>query len=102
MTAVWVTIAVLALATIAIRASGPVALGGRELPDPILRVIALTAPALLAALVITQTLTDASGDPAIDERVAGVAAAGGVMAWRDSILLAGAAAMAVTAGLRAL
>lgn len=101
MTAVWVTIAVLALATIAIRASGPVALGGRELPDPILRVIALTAPALLAALVITQTLTDASGDPAIDERVAGVAAAGGVMAWRDSILLAGAAAMGVTAGLRA-
>ena len=32
MSAVWVTIAVLAVATAAIRASGPVLLGGRELP----------------------------------------------------------------------
>jgi branched-subunit amino acid transport protein len=101
-TAVWVTILVLAVATFAIRAAGPVAVGGRELPDHVTRVITLTAPALLAALVITQTLTDASGDPVVDERLAGVAAAGGVMAWRDSILLAGAVAMLVTAGLRAL
>ena len=102
MTEVWVTIAVLAIATFAIRASGPVALGGRELPESVMRVIVLTAPALLAALVVTQTLTDHSGDPTLDARAAGVAAAGGVMAWRDSILFAGAAAIAVTAGLRAL
>ena len=102
MTAVWLTIVILAVATFAIRAAGPVALGGRELPGQLIGVITLTAPALLAALVITQTLTDASGDPVVDERLAGVAAAGGVMAWRDSILLAGAVAMLVTAGLRAL
>lgn len=102
MTAVWLTILVLAVATFAIRAAGPVAVGGRELPRQVIAVITLTAPALLAALVITQTLTDASGEPVVDERLAGVAAAGGVMAWRDSILLAGAAAMLVTAGLRAL
>jgi branched-subunit amino acid transport protein len=102
LTAVWVTIIVLALATFAIRAAGPVALGGRELPEPVLRVITLTAPALLAALVVTQTLTDPSGDLVVDERAAGVAAAGGAMAWRDSILLAGATAMVVTAGLRTL
>jgi branched-subunit amino acid transport protein len=102
MTAVWLTILVLAVATFAIRAAGPVALGGRELPGRLIGVITLTAPALLAALVVTQTLTDATGDPVVDERLAGVAAAGGVMAWRDSILLAGAAAMLVTAGLRAL
>ena len=64
--------------------------------------VALAAPALLAALVITQTLTEDSGDLVIDERAAGVAAAGAVMAWRDSIVLAGAIAMGVTAGLRAL
>lgn len=102
MTEVWITIAVLAVATFAIRAAGPIAVGGRELPGSVIAVISLVAPALLAALVVTQTLTGDAGDPTIDERAAGVAAAGGVMAWRGSILLAIAAAVAVTAGLRAL
>ena len=102
MTEVWITIAALAVATFAIRAAGPIAVGGRELPGSVIAVISLVAPALLAALVVTQTLTGDAGDPTIDERAAGVAAAGGVMAWRSSILLAIAAAVAVTAGLRAL
>ena len=102
MTEAWVTIAVLAVATIAIRAAGPVAVGGRELPDAVIRVIALVAPALLAALVVTQTLEGDGGDLTIDERLAGVAAAGGAMAWRGSVLLALTVAVAVTAGLRAL
>ena len=102
MTAVWVTIAVLAATTVAIRASGPVALGGRDLPDWLVNVIALVAPALLAALVVTQTFAGDPGELTIDERAAGVAAAGGAMAWRGSVLLALAAALAVTAGLRAL
>jgi branched-subunit amino acid transport protein len=101
-TEVWITIAVLAVATFAIRAAGPIAVGGRELPGSVIAVISLVAPALLAALVVTQTLTGDSGHPTIDERAAGVAAAGGVMAWRGSILLAIGAAVAVTAGLRAL
>jgi branched-subunit amino acid transport protein len=103
-TEAWITIAVLAVATVAIRASGPVALGGRDLPDRLIGVIGLVAPALLAALVVTQTFTD-TGDPndlILDERAAGVAAAGGAMAWRGSVLLALAAAVGVTAGLRAL
>ena len=102
MTEIWITIAVLAAATFAIRAAGPIVVGGRELPGSVIGVIALVAPALLAALVVTQTLTGDSGDLTIDERAAGVAAAGMVMAWRGSILLALAAAVAVTAGLRAL
>jgi branched-subunit amino acid transport protein len=101
-TEIWITIAVLAVATFAIRAAGPIAVGGRELPGSVIGVIALVAPALLAALVVTQTLTGDSGDLTIDERAAGVAAAGMVMAWRSSILLALAAAVVVTAGLRAL
>jgi uncharacterized membrane protein len=102
MTEVWVTIAVLAVATFAIRASGPVALGGRELPDRVIRVIALVAPALLAALVVTQTLSGEPGQLTVDERAAGVAAAGFAMAWRGSMLGALAVAVVVTAGLRAI
>ena len=100
--AVWVTIAVLAVATAAIRAAGPLAVGERELPTAAQRVIALLAPALLAALVVTQTLGNESSEIVLDERAAGVAAAGGVLALRGSMLVAITVAAAVTAALRAL
>ena len=65
-------------------------------------VIGLTAPALLAALVMTETFRGGSGELVVDERVLGVAGAGVVLAFRGSILVAGIVAMAVTAGARAL
>ncbi len=76
MTEIWITIAVLTVATAAIRASGPLLLGGRELPAPAMGVIALVAPALLAALVVIQTLgAPEGGSLEIDARIAGVGAA---------------------------
>jgi branched-subunit amino acid transport protein len=102
MSSVWVTIVVLALATAAIRAAGPLALGGRELPAAVAGVVALVAPALLAALVVTETLAGDPGEIVLDERLAGVAAAGGVLALRGPLLVALALAAGVTAGLRAL
>jgi branched-subunit amino acid transport protein len=100
--AVWITIGVLAVATALIRASGPVLLGGRELPARAAGVIALVAPALLAALVVVQTLSEPEGgELVVDERVLGVAAAG-VVLWRGGTLLpAVAVAAAVTALARA-
>jgi hypothetical protein len=65
-------------------------------------VIALLAPALLAALIVTETVGGEGSELVIDERVAGVAAAGGVLVVRDSVLGAIVAAAAVTAVLRAL
>jgi branched-subunit amino acid transport protein len=90
-----------ALITFAIKAAGPVALGGRELPERVTDVIMLLGPALLSALVVTQAL--ANGDRwAVDEATAGVAAAG-ILAWRGaSVVLCIVVAAAVTAGLRAL
>lgn len=103
MTEVWTTIAVLAVATAAIRASGPVLLGGRELPPRVLSVIALLAPALLAALVVVQTVgAPAGGALELDARIAGVAAAGGVLVAGASTLPAVALAALVTALARAL
>ena len=102
MTEVWVTIGVLAVATALIRASGPVLLGGRELPPRMFDVIALLAPALLAALVVVQTFSvPAGGELEVDERVLGVGAAAVVLARGGSALPAVAVAAIVTAVARA-
>lgn len=99
----WLVVVVLIVTTAAIRASGPIALGGRALPARAMNVISLLAPALLAALVISETFR-AEGDTALtlDERALGLAAAGASLALRGGILTAAATAMAVTAAARAL
>ena len=99
----WTTILVLAAATAMIRASGPLALGARALPPAVLRVIALLAASILAALVVVQTFAGGDDHLELDARVLGVAAAAGVL-WRrpDSIVGTVVAAGIVAAGARAL
>lgn len=102
MSDVWLTIGLLAAFSIAIRASGPLAVGGRELRRSAAAVIELLAPALLAALIVVQTVGGSDGLDA-DARIAGVAAAGVVLTWRRSAMLAAIAVAAlVTAGVRAI
>jgi len=97
----WLVIAGCAVVTALIKGFGPVVLGGRELPRWSAGVIGLMAPALLAALVVTSAL--ASGRHiAIGAQTAGVALAGLVLARGGSVLTGVAAAVVVTAGLRAL
>jgi branched-subunit amino acid transport protein len=90
-----------AVTTFAIKAAGPVALGGRELPTWFTSVVILLSQALLAALVATQAF--AQGDHlALDADTAGVAA-GGLVIWRTgSIIACVLLAAAVTAAVRAL
>ena len=87
--------------TAAIKAVGPIALGGRDLPTWLTSVVILLSPALLAALVATQAF--AEGDHlALSADTAGVAA-GGLVIWRTgSISACVVLAAAVTAGVRAL
>ena len=94
----WITIVALALASAAIRAAGPVALGGRSLPPQVSGLIDMIAPALLTALIVVETV---GGEEAIeiDPRLAGVVAAGCVLWFRRSAALA---AIVVAAGLTAL
>jgi hypothetical protein len=101
-TAVWVTIAALCAGTATIKAAGPVALGGREPGERTLAVITLFAPALLAALVVYQSLSSKDGGIAVDERLLGVAAAGTALALRQSMWVVVVAAAATTALARAL
>lgn len=96
MTALWVTIAAVALASAAIRAFGPIAVGGRELPSSMAGVIALLVPSLLTALVVTQTF-GGDGRLVLDEKAIGVAVAAVALALRAPVLVAVALAVAATA-----
>ena len=97
----WLLIGGCAVVTFIIKAAGPVAFGGRDLPPWFSSVIALMAPALLAALIVTQALADGERLH-VGADTAGVAAAG-VVVWRGgSIVPAVGLAVVVTAGLRAL
>lgn len=102
MTTVWLTIAAVALASAAIKAAGPVLVGGRALPAPLGRVIALLAPALLAALVVTSALAEGQRLEPLDARAAGVAVSAVALAARLPLLLALVLAAATAAGIRAL
>ena len=96
----WLVVVAVGLGTIAIKASGPVLLGGRPLPDRVQGVVALLAPALLAALVATNTFGDGQR-LVVDARLIGVAAAALAIMLRAPILVVvvGAAAAAAIARL---
>ena len=94
---VWLLIGACALITAVIKGIGPLALGGRELPARFTSVVALMAPALFAALVVTQALADGR-DLGIGADTAGVALAG-VAAWRGASVIAVVAIAAATAAL---
>lgn len=97
---IWWTIIGCTIVTAFIKAIGPIALGGRDLPPRATGVIVLMAPALLAALVATSTFAD--GDSwHIGAKTVGVCAGGAILLWRRHVLLAVIVAVAVTAGLRA-
>ena len=101
MTRVWIAVVLVGAATVALKAAGPVLLGGRELPARVRVLVGLLAPALLAALVVTATLAS-DRHVVVDARLAGVAAAAVSLRLRAPILVAVAVAAAVTAGIRAL
>ena len=96
----WALIGLCALVTAAIKAVGPVALGGRALPHWFARVVGLMAPALLAALVCVSALADGR-HLAIGADTAGVAVAGVALVRGANVIVAVVVAASVTALLRA-
>jgi branched chain amino acid efflux pump len=100
MSAVWLCVLAVGLATIALKASGPVLAAGRELPQGTARVLDLLAPALLAALVATQAFAS-DEELVLDERAAGLLAAGVAILLRAPLLVVVLVAAATAAGLRA-
>ena len=99
MSAVWTTVIVVGAGTACLKALGPVVLGGRRLPERLMGVVELLAPALLAALVVTQAV---GGDRKLvfDARLAGLAAAVVAIRLRAPLLIVVLVAAAVTAVVR--
>jgi len=95
--AVWLCVLVVGAATVVFKATGPVLLGRRELPTWLAGPVALLAPAVLSALVVTQAV---GGDHEIvvDARLAGLGAGAVAVALRAP-LLAVVAVAALTAAL---
>jgi branched-subunit amino acid transport protein len=96
MTAVWATVILVGVATFAIKAAGPLLLGGRELPPRLQGMLDHLPPALLAALIVTQALGD-EVRLTLDPRLLGLAAAAVALAVRAPVLLVLVAATATTA-----
>jgi branched chain amino acid efflux pump len=101
MSAIWVTIITLALATAALKLAGPLLLGGRGLPAGAMAVIELLASALLAALVVVETLGNGRS-LTLDARALGVAFAAVALLKRAPVTVAVVGAAAVAALARAI
>ena len=101
MSSIWVVVAVVGTATVIFKSAGPVLLGGRDLPLRVRSVVALLAPALLAALVVTQAV---GGDRRLvfDARLLGLAGAAVAIRLHAPILLVVVLAAVLTAAARAL
>jgi len=95
----WVVIGVVGAVTMVFKASGPVLLGQRELPPRVTSVVEVLAPAMLAALVVTQTV---GGDRelVLDERLAGVFVGAVAVRLRAPLVVVMVAAAATAALIR--
>jgi branched-subunit amino acid transport protein len=96
--ALWLVVLVVGAATVALKATGPVLLGNRELPETVARVVALLGPVLLSALVVTQAV-GGDNELVLDARLAGVGAGAVAIAARaplPAVVVVAAVATALT------
>jgi branched-subunit amino acid transport protein len=99
-TDVWLIVALVGVATVALKGVGPVALGGRKLPPALSAILFLLAPALLAALVVTQAV-GGERELVLDERLLGLGAAAVAIVLRAPLIAVVVVAATVTALARA-
>ena len=100
-TTAWLVVGIVGAGTVAMKSAGPVLLGGRAMPDRAMSVISLLAPAVLAALIVTQTI-GGNHHYVFDARLAGLAAAAIALRFRAPLLVVVILAAAATALARAL
>jgi branched chain amino acid efflux pump len=85
MSAVWLSVLAVGVATVVLKASGPVLLGRRELPEWLGGPVTQLAPAVLAALVVTQAV-GGHRELVLDARLAGLGAGAVAVALRAPLL----------------
>jgi hypothetical protein len=99
--AIWLIVVLVGAATVGLKAVGPVLVGGRSLPPRVTAIVSLLAPALLAALVVTQAV-GGERELVLDARVVGLGAAVLALLARAPLLLVVVAAAATAALVRML
>jgi branched-subunit amino acid transport protein len=101
MTTAWIVVLGAGLGTLLLKGLAPAVLGGRALPERLTQAMALLAPTLLAALIVTNTF--ATGRHLeLDARATGLAAALICVLLRAPILVTIGAAALTAALLRAM
>jgi branched-subunit amino acid transport protein len=85
MSPVWLSVLVVGAATIAFKATGPVLLGRRQLPVWLAGPVGFLAPAVLAALVVTQAV-GGHRELVVDARLAGLGAGAVAVALRAPLV----------------
>jgi branched-subunit amino acid transport protein len=100
MSATWTVVLLVGAFTMALKAAGPVVLGGRNLPPRLTEASELLAPALLAALVVTQALGE-DGKLVFDERLVGLGVAAAAVRLRAPLIVVMILAAVSTALVRA-
>jgi hypothetical protein len=98
----WLVVVVLCAGTIAAKALGPFALGGRVPPARAISVITLVAPAVLTSLVLYETFSDGHAGIVVDARVVGLGVGGAAAIARLPMVAVVALAAAATAVTRLL
>jgi hypothetical protein len=101
MSQAWVVIGVLTVVNLAIKATGPLIAGRREIPVALQRFIDASVAALVAALIVTGTFA-AGRELVLDERAGGMVAAVVAVLAKLPMLVVLVLAAGTTALLRAL
>jgi branched-subunit amino acid transport protein len=86
MSAAWACVTAVGVGTFALKAVGPVGVSGRKLPPRVLELLDMVAPAILAALVVTETFAHGRA-LVVDARLVGVAAGLVAIVFRAPIWL---------------
>jgi branched-subunit amino acid transport protein len=97
MSAAWACVIAVGVGTFALKAVGPVGVSGRKVPPHVSELLDMVAPAILAALVVTETFAHGRA-LVVDARLVGVAAGLVAIVLRAPIwvvVLVGAIATAV-------
>ncbi|MDQ3739122.1 MAG: AzlD domain-containing protein [Actinomycetota bacterium] len=97
----WTLVAIVGLGTIALKGAGPLLLGRRRLGPRSASIVALLAPTLLAALLVTQAFAD-ERRLVLDARAAGLGAAAVAIVAKAPPLVVVAVAAAAAALVRML
>lgn len=101
MSAGWAAVVAVGAGTVVLKAVGPVGVAHRRLPERVERLLGLLAPAILAALVVTETFAGGR-HLVVDARLAGVGAGIVCVALRAPLWVVVLAGALATAAVRAL